>query len=1097
MTERCRLRVLILIVAYEAEATIERVLQRIPADLADQYDVEILVIDDASTDRTFALADAMRQAAALRFPLHVLANPQNQGYGGNQKIGFRFALDRGFDVVALVHGDGQYAPESLPLLLKPVADGEADAVMGSRMMTRHGARDGGMPLYKVIGNRALTAFQNWILNARLSEYHSGYRLYSTAALRRIPFDLNANGFHFDTEIIVQLLIAVQRIHELPIPTHYGDEISRVKVFGYGWRVMLAALAARSQQIGLFYDRKYDCRPGDPWARLDAPRLAYDSPHRQALAFVKPGARVLLLGRGEPFAAALRERGCSVVLLDGPATGQRPSDRRHQGLDPAVLPASVAQFDLVLLLDGIDRVQEPEAFVDRLRAAARLAPHIRLIVSSANVGFIVTRLMLLIGQFNYGERGILDMTHYRLFTARTLRRLLEQGGFTVTELRGGPLPFPVVFGDGRLARSLLWFNGLLLRLSRSLFAYQIMAIATPRLSLEYLLAEAESQAKHRIEGPDAGSDKCGSETGRDDGHATPRAAALPSDHDALPERLAREVRAHDSERQSHAVTAMRLAHALAALSARAARNATPAIDSPAAPQIPAQVGGAVTLHPVLARVHHFSVRHPRTYRLLRRPAKLVWWTVTLQLPAHARQWRRSRGGPPATPSQAAPAPPQQPRFQLRQIAPTIGMPVRQRGGRRMVCLTHVLPHPAYAGNEYRIARMLTWLSRQGWEVLLIVCPLPDRQVTADEFARAAVAFPNLIACHHDGSLLHHTSGDDLMLEQLEAGAPRDVSSFLERDGLQDLESPRMRGLLKVFCPDRVVELLLHVEEHFNPECVLAEYVFMTRAFPLLKPGLRKIIDTIDVFSNKPQKVERFGIPDGAAMTTRDEAALLKRADLLIAIQPDEAADLRALAPDIPVIDVGVDFDIAGQVPAPAAGPVILLVASDNKMNVKGLRDFLRFAWPLVRREVPDAELRVIGDVGHAAEAWSPGIHVLGRVDDLREAYSGARLVINPAIAGTGLKIKTVEALSHGRPIVVWPSGVEGVPPEMCGMCHVATDWFAFAQHVIRLARDNDDPHMQQWRDVFGHFAPDRIYAPLAEALDAGPLPLTRPGRSSVA
>jgi glycosyltransferase involved in cell wall biosynthesis len=498
-TDRHRLRLLILIVAYEAEATIEHVLQRIPRELADNYETEVLVIDDASTDRTFVLAEAMRRSGAPGFPLHVLANPQNQGYGGNQKIGFRFALDRGFDLVALVHGDGQYAPECLPTLLQPLADGEADAVMGSRMMTRRGARDGGMPLYKLVGNRILTALQNRILRARLSEYHSGYRLYSAAALQRIPFDLNANGFHFDTEIIVQLLIARQRIRELPIPTYYGKEISRVKALPYGWRVLMTTIMARIQELGLFYDRKFDCRPGDAGARLDAPRLAYDSPHRFALAFIKPGTRVLLIGRGHRFGAELRERGCSVVMPDGPspAACMQEREHRHDSLDADELPASLAEFDLVLLLDGVDRLRAPELFVDRLRAAARLAPQVTLIVSSANIGFIVTRLMLLLGQFNYGKRGILDMTHYRLFTPRTLRRLLEQGGFTVRAVQGAPVPFPVLLGDGRAARLLLWLNGLLLRLSKSLFAYQIIAIATPRLSLDYLLAQAETQSQHRM------------------------------------------------------------------------------------------------------------------------------------------------------------------------------------------------------------------------------------------------------------------------------------------------------------------------------------------------------------------------------------------------------------------------------------------------------------------------------------------------------------------------------------------------------------------------------------------------------------------------
>ena len=255
-----RPRLLVFIVAYEAEATIEQVLRRIPPSLGALADVEILVIDDASSDRTVALADALRQAGTLPFPLEVRANSVNQGYGGNQKIGFRLAIERGFDVVALIHGDGQYAPELLPTLVRPLLDGAADAVMGSRIMTRGGARRGGMPLYKLVGNRVLTALQNRLLGARLSEYHSGYRLYGTAALRRIPFGLAADGFHFDTEIIIQLLIAGQRILELPIPTFYGDEISRVDGLSYAWNVLRSSLLARAQALGVVHDPKFDCRP---------------------------------------------------------------------------------------------------------------------------------------------------------------------------------------------------------------------------------------------------------------------------------------------------------------------------------------------------------------------------------------------------------------------------------------------------------------------------------------------------------------------------------------------------------------------------------------------------------------------------------------------------------------------------------------------------------------------------------------------------------------------------------------------------------------------------------------------------------------------
>lgn len=497
MTDAAALpRLLILVVAYEAEATIARVLARVPADLAKICDAEILIIDDASRDGTFAAAQAVRAAGSLPFPLRVLVNGRNQGYGGNQKIGYQYALQHGFDIVALIHGDGQYAPELLATLLQPLLDGSADAVMGSRMLTRGGARKGGMPLYKFIGNRVLTFLQNRLLSARLSEFHSGYRLYRTDALRRIPFGLNSNGFHFDTEIIVQLLRAQQRIRELPIPTFYGDEISRVNGLAYAWQVTLISLRARVQDYGLFYDRKFDCRPEDDSEPL---RLSYASPHRIALDRIGPGSRVLIIDKALGLSAELSRRGCSVtgIAREAPAGGVLVRFYRHD-IESGPLPVSFEEFDFVLLLDVIEHLRAPEQFVDHLRHACRFAPDTTLLVSSANIGFFITRSMLFIGQFNYSKRGILDLTHTRLFTFGTLARLFQQGGFEVRERLGSPAPYAAALGEGVLARFLLAANRLLLRLLRSWFAYQIVLVLKPRLSLEHLLRLAERESVARRE-----------------------------------------------------------------------------------------------------------------------------------------------------------------------------------------------------------------------------------------------------------------------------------------------------------------------------------------------------------------------------------------------------------------------------------------------------------------------------------------------------------------------------------------------------------------------------------------------------------------------
>src|ERR1039457_1113230 len=272
-------RVLIFVVAYNAERTIQSVVQRIPESLA-QYHTEILIIDDSSKDQTFHTAPALEDS---QFPMTVLFNPVNQGYGGNQKIGFHYAIEKGFDIVALVHGDGQYAPERLPDLLQPLLNGEADAVFGSRMTERGDALRGGMPLYKYVGNKILTTIQNSLLKSHLSEFHSGYRLYSVEALKKLPFGSNTNDFHFDTEIIIQLLRARLRIRELPIPTHYGNEISRVSGVTYAWNVVKASSIARAQELGLFYDRRFDCEPTPPGGTIYALKDDFDSSHTAVLA----------------------------------------------------------------------------------------------------------------------------------------------------------------------------------------------------------------------------------------------------------------------------------------------------------------------------------------------------------------------------------------------------------------------------------------------------------------------------------------------------------------------------------------------------------------------------------------------------------------------------------------------------------------------------------------------------------------------------------------------------------------------------------------------------------------------------------------------
>ena len=359
------MRVLIFIVAYNAETTIQNVIRRIDPALA-AHDTHVLVIDDCSTDQTFARA---REFTDIPFPMTVLFNPVNLGYGGNQKIGFHYAIRERFDVVALVHGDGQYAPECLNDLLQPLLRGEADAVFGSRMMAPQGALRGGMPVYKFVGNRILTGIQNRLLKTGLSEFHSGYRLYSVEALAKLPFDRNTNQFHFDTEIIIQLLRAGCRIKELPIPTYYGDEICRVNGLKYAWDVLKATVMSRAQDFGILYDRKYDIEAPGAFNPLYQAKFHFESPHTMALERVPAGSKVLDIGCASGYIArALREKGCEVTGIDQfpPPSDAGLAEFIRADLSISELPADAGAFDYVLLLDVIEHIRSPEAFVEGLR-----------------------------------------------------------------------------------------------------------------------------------------------------------------------------------------------------------------------------------------------------------------------------------------------------------------------------------------------------------------------------------------------------------------------------------------------------------------------------------------------------------------------------------------------------------------------------------------------------------------------------------------------------------------------------------------------------------------------------------------------------------
>jgi glycosyltransferase involved in cell wall biosynthesis len=489
-------RVLIFVVAYEAESTLGKVLDRIPESVFRHHQTEVLVIDDSSRDKTFE--KGLDSSRASRHRITVLYNARNQGYGGNQKLGYQYAIRHGYDYIVLLHGDGQYAPESIPTLLEPLLDGSADAVLGSRMLIPGAARKGGMPAYKFVGNRILTFLQNRLLRSNLSEFHSGFRAYRVSVLRQIPFQYNANIFHFDTEIIIQLMRGGFRIAEVPIPTYHGGEIHRTNGLRYAKDVIVSTLVSRLQNVSVFYCRKFDVLgAGNKHYGL---KLGYRSSHTMALDAIPPAARVLDIGCGPGSCAEeLARKGCVVSGMD-----QFPPEKAHAFKDfflwdetkpfPAI---NLRAYDYVLLLDIIEHLTQPEAFLAWLRQAARsFDGRPTFIVTTGNIVFFIVRLQSLLGNFNYGKRGILDLTHSRLYTFASLQSLFEQCGFRVERLQGVPAPWPKALGLNVFTRLLVRVNDLLIRLSRGFFAYQIYLVARPTPTVDALLDDSIEGSNRR-------------------------------------------------------------------------------------------------------------------------------------------------------------------------------------------------------------------------------------------------------------------------------------------------------------------------------------------------------------------------------------------------------------------------------------------------------------------------------------------------------------------------------------------------------------------------------------------------------------------------
>jgi glycosyltransferase involved in cell wall biosynthesis len=465
----------VFVISYNAEMLIQDTLRRIPEEVWREVEV-VYVVDDCSMDET------TRQAMAYPDPygkLVVFRNRVNRRYGGNQKFGYQYAIDRGLDAVIMLHGDGQYAPEMLPDLFRPLVDGTADVVIGSRMINRRDALKGGMPKYKFVANIFLTWVENLLSGLTMSEFHSGYRGYGTRFLRRVPLWENSDEWHFDTHILFQARQAEAPIRELPIPTRYGDEVCHVNGISYGLNCIGSALLYRLHRWGLIRLNRYDIAPRSlvESRKLDDPYSSHSLILRRLRKINLQGAKVLDLGFGcAAIPSVLHQAG---VVLDGIDSDPRAAAESGP-LFRHVFPGDLnrideipldEKYDIVLAADILQFLVDPAQFLSRLKKF--LVKGGLLVVSLPNVVNVQTRLRILFGKFPLHHRGILEEQALHFYTLDSMRMLLRRAGWQIEETDVTSLPLTLVFPFLRRKRWRLplWILRGFTRLFKGFFAYQ--------------------------------------------------------------------------------------------------------------------------------------------------------------------------------------------------------------------------------------------------------------------------------------------------------------------------------------------------------------------------------------------------------------------------------------------------------------------------------------------------------------------------------------------------------------------------------------------------------------------------------------------------
>jgi glycosyltransferase involved in cell wall biosynthesis len=420
---------------------------------------------------------------------------------------------------------------------------------------------------------------------------------------------------------------------------------------------------------------------------------------------------------------------------------------------------------------------------------------------------------------------------------------------------------------------------------------------------------------------------------------------------------------------------------------------------------------------------------------------------------------------------------------------------------LLLVSPFVPYPPARGIELRIDRLLRWLKKEGYRVVLVI---PAESIDAHALeklgeitfavhwtkpalrTRLGMRFPSLRKAFWEplkSLLMLSERGREarVLHDSGQKSLERSVSISPSRYG-HPLGSDEIKAW---FSPDKLTALVAKLARKYRPQAVIVEYIFSTPVLVGLPAGTIKIVDTIDVFSRKEDQVLAFGISDPLACSEDEERRYLLQADVIVAIQSREAGLLKALVPEREVLLAGMDFDVTNISSSAASVPhSVAVVASDNPLNVHGLSAFLTDCWPSIKAACPDVTLHVVGRVGSMCRIADPSIRYSGWIEDLDQVYREASVIINPTIAGTGLKIKSVQALAHGKPLVAWTNGVEGLEYDGAAPFLECRSWQEFGDAVVRLLRSDIERNAMAAKALSyaqREFSASKVYASLGRRL----------------